>query len=343
MKSSRMATLFSPRVLKIIAVLLLILALFFVWLGYSAQQHNAQAGSTLVTADRQYSVWRLQRDLAQGMELTKDDVQLIQVDQVQKNEIQDLGLVVGKRMDHAVFIGTTLTQDMFMPIRPIIDDLPPHYRAVAVKANEIVSVGGHIKAGDIVDILYLLKPNRESGLNTTVRRLATNIQVLAVGEQVFNQKNEDKKKANVSIRSVVLAVNERLAPKIMLADSSGELRLAVVGEHDLWQPTERLNSDEPASGSTNLDLVDISSADLRTTQSNNDNGVSNNDSKVSNNNGSIAQQHTPSPDYLVELKEFSQITEVPKVHSVRSKKSHSPERYIEIIQGDKSTWVKTTK
>lgn len=336
MESSRMAKLFSPRVLKVLAVLLLVLALFFVWLGYSAQQHSAQPGSSSFASDRQYSVWQFQRDLAQGAELTKEDVKLIQVDQVQKNEIQDLGLVVGKRMDHAVFTGTTLTQDMFMPVRPIIDDLPPHYRAVAVKANEIVSVGGHIKAGDIVDVLYLLKPNRESGLNTTARRLATNIQVLAVGEQVFNQNNEDKKKANVSVRSVVLAVNESLAPKIMLADSSGELRLAVVGEHDLWQQTEQADIDASMVDAINPDLVDISSADLNTTKSNNDSGQS-------NTSENIAQQNTQNSDYLVELKEFSQITETPKDHPAISKKSHSSERYIEIIQGDKSSWVKTRK
>ena len=242
----------TPRRLKISAGLLLIVAVFFAWMGYQNQKNTSQTASktlsnTFTPAPTQYTLWKFTQDLSPGEKLTKDSVEQVTVEKVSPNQVQDLGQVLSLRVKRPIVSGSFLTTDMLEKARAIVDELPVGYRALAVTASEVSTVGGHLKPGDNVDIIYLLKPNDESGDVTTARRLASNIKVLAVGDQVTDMsrdlgnseeikkeaKNQKAKSTTRAARSVVLAVEEPLAPMILLAESSGDLRLSIVGTDEM--------------------------------------------------------------------------------------------------------------
>ncbi|MCG6418654.1 Flp pilus assembly protein CpaB, partial [Vibrio fluvialis] len=145
---------------------------------------------------------------------------------------QNPDIAIGRRLKEEVAPGTYLTTKLLAPNRPVIDDLPEDYRAIAIKAGEVLTVGGYLQPGDFVDVMLLLKPNKESGAMTSARTIASNLMVLAIGE---NQTSKDNFQREDHAKSVVLAVHESIAPILLLADASGEIRLAAVGSKEVAQ------------------------------------------------------------------------------------------------------------
>lgn len=355
----------TPRRLKISAGLLLIVAVFFAWMGYQNQKNTSQTASktlsnTFTPAPTQYTLWKFTQDLSPGEKLTKDSVEQVTVEKVSPNQVQDLGQVLSLRVKRPIVSGSFLTTDMLEKARAIVDELPVGYRALAVTASEVSTVGGHLKPGDNVDIIYLLKPNDESGDVTTARRLASNIKVLAVGDQVTDMsrdlgnseeikkeaKNQKAKSTTRAARSVVLAVEEPLAPMILLAESSGDLRLSIVGtdemmesikdEHPDQYPTNTDDDNASIVDSTLASAFDASQQPATTT------------SDLLDQQNQSDQQKKGEPDkediYLASLEQFK-IDSQPKKTSSKTKKTSTAPRghYIEIIQGDKRAWINSGK
>ncbi|WP_417879657.1 Flp pilus assembly protein CpaB [Vibrio sp.] len=342
----------TPRRLKISAGLLLIVAVFFAWMGYQNQKHTSQTTSkalsnTFTPALTQHTLWRFIQDVSPGEKLTKDSVEQVTVEKVSPNQVQDLGQVLSLRVKRPIVSGTFLTTDMLEEPRAIVDQLPVGYRALAVKASEVSTIGGHLKPGDNVDIIYLLKPNDESGELTTARRLASNIKVLAVGEQVSDitgdlgkserikkeAKNQKSKSTTRAARSVVLAVEEPLAPMILLAESSGDLRLSIVGTDEKMAS---LKDEHPDQYATNTDDDNTSIVDSTLT------------STSLSEEQMMAQKKQGEPEkediYLASLEQFKIDSQSKKISSKTKKKSTvSRGHYIEIIQGDKRAWINSGK
>jgi len=124
--------------------------------------------------------------------------------------------------------------------------VPAGRRAVAVAATDVVGAGGLIQPGDRVDVLVVFE-NREGTKVTSVATLALeNIEVLAVDREVNGLEKEtllqaaaDAKKASaapaspaMAARTVTLAVTPEEAQRLMLADRSGTLRLALRAKGD---------------------------------------------------------------------------------------------------------------
>ena len=189
----------------------------------------------------------------------------------------------------------------------MIDDLELNQRAVAIRADEVLTVGGYIQPGDHVDVMLLLKPNRESGTTTTARKIASNLKVLAVGDLQFGTESEDREN---HAKSVVLSVYMDLAPTILLADSSGELRLAAVGSKELTD--EKTNDLEPRSLLHTVSLRSQPSERTKTTS-------------------------------VAELRQFlPPRKKVEKASKPKPTRKHAPQRvrYVELIQGNERSVVK---
>ena len=120
--------------------------------------------------------------------------------------------------------------------------LHPGERAVAIKVDEIVGLGGYAQPGDLVDVLLYLRPSQETKNASSAQVVLSGVRLLAFGESVQGTtsgepsvaettgvaKPQDKAASRAkTVTSAVLAVPEAAAPKLMLAANSGNLRLAL--------------------------------------------------------------------------------------------------------------------
>ncbi|HHY46266.1 MAG TPA: Flp pilus assembly protein CpaB [Firmicutes bacterium] len=99
--------------------------------------------------------------------------------------------------------------------------IPPGKRAVTIQVNEIIGVGGFIKPGDRVDVLGAFR-SEESSVDMSMTVLQ-NVEVLAVAQEM---EEKERNKARVAT-SVTLAVTQKEAERLILAEELGNLRLAL--------------------------------------------------------------------------------------------------------------------
>lgn len=294
------------KALKLASVVLFAIAMILVLIGLlSAPKAKPQPSQSPPPL---YSAWVFDQSLEQGTMIAPEMIKQVNTPQHSQRYIQNKQFAVGRRLNQSVDVGDYVTDDLLAANRPVIDGLPPHHRAIAIKAGEVLTVGGYIQPGDYVDVMLLLKPNRESGTSTTSRKIASSLKVLAVGDLQLGTDSDNREN---HAKSVVLSVREDLAPTILLADSSGELRLAAVG-------SQELAFEEP---SNDLDPALLLQTVSLTRQP------------------SVTTTNTP----VAELKQF----EPPKKET---KKTSKPEptrqrvttrtRYVEVIQGNERSVVK---
>ena len=120
-------------------------------------------------------------------------------------------------------------------------------RAVAVRVNDVVGVGGFVLPGDRVDLLYTRNQNRDEGASTDV--LIQNVRVLAI-DQVADQKKDQP----LVVKVVTLEVNSLDAQKIALAQTTGSLSLTLraAGSLDV-AAAQRVIEDELGSSPPSLE------------------------------------------------------------------------------------------
>ncbi|PSJ48138.1 Flp pilus assembly protein CpaB [Zobellella endophytica] len=137
----------------------------------------------------------------------------------------------GRILKEDVAAGSELNEGLLAYPQPLLDALSPGFRALALRVDEVSAVGGYLHTGDRVDVLFYLKANRESGQDSTARRLLANVVVLAHGSELIGQETDEAARQERA-KSVVLAVPEQDTAALLLAESSGSLRLAVVGRQE---------------------------------------------------------------------------------------------------------------
>ncbi|UTV28601.1 Flp pilus assembly protein CpaB [Photobacterium atrarenae] len=228
------------RYLKIAAAVLLGLAVVIGLYGVRLSQPPAPA-PTQAKAPSSVIMPHFAADLPVGTVLRAEMLQPMPVAQPLAKDIRDPSAYLGRRLIQPVVAGSRLRDTMFSRPRPLIDELNPGFRAIALQANALTVVGGHLQSGDWVDVLYLLRANKESGHHSTARRLLSRIQVLAVGQETIGQPEQPSqtgkgKGKRDSARTIVLAIPEAETPQLLLAESTGQLRLTLVSPDELPQP-----------------------------------------------------------------------------------------------------------
>ena len=145
--------------------------------------------------------------------------------------------------------------------------IPPGKRAVSVNVNEVISTGGLIVPGDFVDVIAIFANSGNQGDATqdTAGIVVQNIEVLAVAQsiqtpagdvtgtqamagQVTGNRPDTRQEAvaRPNARTATLAVSPEEAQKLILAESRGQIRLALRGMQD---------HDAVAVGATRLSQV----------------------------------------------------------------------------------------
>ncbi|NAW65942.1 Flp pilus assembly protein CpaB [Photobacterium halotolerans] len=232
------------RTLKIAAAVLLVMALLIGWYGVTLSgRTSTQASSPAVSVSKPVvTVWAFANDVPKQAVLTEEMLVATQVTDATTEDIRDYSPFIGRQLKLSVVKGTRLKSALLLGQLPIAQSLPQGYRAIAIQASELTTVGGHVHPGYRVDVIYLLRANKESGDNSTARRILSNVEVLAVGDQLNFDGKKTEQQINDKARTVVLAVPATDTPQLLLAETTGQLRLAVVGTQEL-APAVELTAD----------------------------------------------------------------------------------------------------
>lgn len=190
------------------------------------------------------------RDIPAGILLTMQDVRIEPLPQRDAQGYDNLSKVVGKLTLEPISAHTPVLSRHFPQLGKVAQALKAGERGVAIKVTEVIGVGGFVTPGDYVDVLLYLRGNRETADVTSAQVILRDVRILAYGEDTgeteeqpsalkqmadknaTGSKPEKSKKVNEdgkSSRSAILAVQEKDASRLMLADQSGEIRLALRG------------------------------------------------------------------------------------------------------------------
>lgn len=237
--------------MRVLAVLLAIGAIVMAWSGYRMSAKSSQAVSAHAPAPSYPQVVAM-RDLPSGILLTAHDVQLVSMAQRDPHGFDSIADIAGKLTIEPVKQGAPLLASDFAVLGPAAQSLHAGERGVAIKVNEVIGAGGFVSPGDHVDVLLYLRADRETANASSAQVVLQNVRVLAYGENLGQAqpsmlqnlmpegkpaglegvKKADKKPVK-DVRAALLAVPEKDAARLMLADSSGLLRLALRGAEPL--------------------------------------------------------------------------------------------------------------
>lgn len=232
--------------LRTIAILLGLGGLLMAWLGYrmSAQLVTPNIEPVQVT----YPQLVAARDLVAGQILKPGDVQLESLPQRDPSALTSAQQAIGKLTLEPIAKGTPVLTSHFPVLGPVAQSLKPQERAVAIKVNEVIGVGGFVSPGDHVDVLLYLRAEPETSDISSAQVILNNVRVLAYGDEaeLIESEASDAKASNEPSvidqgvgklqamkakdgKSAILAVPEQDTARLLLAESSGILRLALRG------------------------------------------------------------------------------------------------------------------
>jgi len=168
--------------------------------------------------------------IEEGKTVNAESLSLEEVSLVPDGSFQKLDDVVGRKVYQPVAKGEALLSRHFRPPGPVASRIKPGERAIAVKVDGVIGLGGFIQPDDRVDVLlYLARDQREIS-DTQARVLLENIRVLAYGANLERREKDEKDDNTNNARTAVLAVPESDVDRLMLGASKGSLRLALRGD-----------------------------------------------------------------------------------------------------------------
>ena len=106
--------------------------------------------------------------------------------------------------------------------------IPPGQRAITIKVNEVIGVGGFINPGDRVDILSIINQSQEHTISKTILQ---NVLILAVGDKILDPDILSEPQPKI-VSQVTVAVTPKDSEKLSLAATIGQLQLVLrpIGE-----------------------------------------------------------------------------------------------------------------
>lgn len=231
--------------LRSIAILLAVGAIITAWLGY--RMSNQPVAPQLPKVQITYPQLVAARDVPAGEILTLADVEIQNLPQKDPAALTSASQAIGKLTLVPVAKGSPVLASHFPVLSPVAQSLQPNERAVAIKVNEVVGVGGFVKPGDHVDVLLYLRAERETQDVSSAQVVLSNVRVLAYGDEAGQPETatampteEDASAIDKGVnkletmrakdgKSAILAVASHDASRLMLAENSGILKLALRG------------------------------------------------------------------------------------------------------------------
>lgn len=113
-------------------------------------------------------------------------------------------------------------------IQQFSDTVSPGQRAMTIQVDEINSISGMLQPGDRIDLLAALNDGR----GETVFPLLQNIQVLATGQALKNERGAGQEARETAYTTVTLRLSPQDAQRIVLAQQGGKIIAALRNPKD---------------------------------------------------------------------------------------------------------------
>lgn len=254
---------------KIIVALLVLLALALGVFGYytankaltdqrAAQQLAANKAGPQTTLPVVVAV----KPLPPGAPIASDAVKVMPYPMAPEGALTSVDQAIGQVPQAAIGSGAPVLKSA------LLSGLSMHvqngFRAVAIHVDKVIAVGDHLHPGDFVDVFFSLPPAQNYGAATgpaavpgpaQARMLLSDLRVLAVGEQTVaktlpvasapaksafgpaaQQPVNPNQAPPTPPTSVVLQVPTAEVAKLVMAEESGKLQLAMRNPKDTDQP-----------------------------------------------------------------------------------------------------------
>ena len=175
-------------------------------------------------------------DLQLGAELRKEDLRVIQWPQGAQpagsfgrpEDLVGRGLIQPVAMNEPFLPAKLASKEAGAGLPPVI---PPGYRALSVRVNDVVGVAGYVLPGTHVDVVATINPTAQP-TDVTSKVVLTNVLVLASGTKI--EQSENNKPIQVSVVTLLVSPDE--AEKLTLASTEGKIQLALRNPLDKTAP-----------------------------------------------------------------------------------------------------------
>lgn len=191
-----------------------------------------------VEQEQRTAVVVLARDLPAMQTLSADDLVIEHMRRSPPDSFASIDELVGRQSPRPLAAGTVLNAQQFVAGGPLARMIRSDERALAIEVDEVVGGGGHLAPTDYVDVLVYLRQDQRNP-DQSAQVVVPALRVLSVGRELgptnsgeqavvlSEDEAEAARRQAEKVRSVVLAVPEKLLVRMMLASQVGELRLAV--------------------------------------------------------------------------------------------------------------------
>lgn len=237
--------------LRGLALFLILGAILAAFVGYrlsSKDESEPKPPPIAEQTPQETLVVRTARPIAAGHAIVADDVELAPVALSPAGSFILTQQVIGQVPAMDVAPGEILTHYHFKFDNPLLRSLYAGERAMAIKVDEVAGLVGFVKPGDRVDVLLYLRAAQETDQVSSAQVVLRNARLLAYGEDAGKLEGAEDaagdgakdgiEKAGEKVvapkrpqprrhSSAVLAFPEKQVSRLMLAASSGSLRLVL--------------------------------------------------------------------------------------------------------------------
>ena len=245
----------SSTALKILALVTLVLAVGLGLMAYRMSQDIARPPATAASEEAAAPAQTLAvvaiKPLMAYTAIPADAVAVVPVAVLPEAYFSKPEEVVGKAPLADVPTGTTLGPRYFREANTLVRSIPEGTQAMSLEINDVIAVGGFVRPGDLVDVLFYIRSSGREVEDSQARILLREARVLAYEDRVLNDaeptdtgttdSNRQQQQRARRIRTAVLAVPEADTTRVMLGASLGELRLSLRGA----LPEERTDEIRP--------------------------------------------------------------------------------------------------
>jgi pilus assembly protein CpaB len=179
-------------------------------------------------------------DLQLGSELRAEDLEVVAWPAGKAPEgafakpadITGRGLIVPVVKNEPILPAKLAAKEAGAGLPPVI---PPGFRAVSVRVNEVIGVAGYVLPGTRVDVIATHSPTNQPA-DTVSKVVLTNVQVLTAGTRLEADQKDGKP---VQVTVVTLLVNPEQSERLALASTEGKIQLALRNPLDDSAPETR--------------------------------------------------------------------------------------------------------
>jgi len=246
------------QILKIFALVMLlgalILAVIAYRLGNSPSAPTPAGNGQPVFAEPKFSMVVAARDLNPGEPIPNDALRIVKTDTPPEKVYDNINEVAGKRPWAAISKDQPILRNYFSGDNPLGRALRQNERAIAVKVDEIIGVGGFVESGDLVDLVAFVRGDHQAVKDNQAVMILRAVRVISYGNEFSapsaekSEEREGGQKGKTGRNTAVLAVDSADLPRIALIENAATLRMAL-------RPSNAVDTDNSPGGITLKDVI----------------------------------------------------------------------------------------